>query len=36
MLLRRQLKQYELESLGDPINLPIPVLDQLKLSRDEW
>ena len=36
MLLRKQLKQYELETLGDPINIPRGILKQLNISLDEW
>lgn len=36
MLLRRQLKQYELEHLGDPIKVPAAVLQQLNLSDENW
>ena len=32
MVLRKTLKQYELEHLGDPINIPRSVLDQFKLD----
>lgn len=36
MLLRKQLKQYELENLGDPINIPRAVLQQMNISLEEW
>lgn len=36
MLLRRVLKQYELETLGDPIKIPLSVLEGLKLSDSDW
>lgn len=36
MIIRRNLKQYELEALGDPIRLPRDVLRQLRLTDDDW
>jgi len=36
MVLRKNLKQYELETLGDPIRVPRAILGQLNLSEDEW
>ena len=36
MMLRKQLKQYELESLGDPINLPRSLLASINLTLEEW
>lgn len=36
MILRRQLKRFELEALGDPIRVPARVLKELELSEGEW
>ena len=36
MMLRRNLKQYELEALGDPIRIPQAILNQLHLSEADW
>jgi hypothetical protein len=36
MVLRRSIKQYELETLGDPVRVPRAILAQLKLSEDDW
>ena len=36
MIIRKQLKQYELEHLGDPINIPSKVLADLKLQKEDW
>ena len=36
MVMRKQLKQYELEHLGDSIKVPRNILDQMKLSEDDW
>lgn len=36
MLLRKNIKQYELEHLGDPIPLPKAVLQQLGLANETW
>lgn len=36
MMVRRHLKQYELEHLGDPIRLPKDVLAGMKLSDADW
>jgi hypothetical protein len=36
MVLRNRLKQFELEHLGDPINLPRKVLDAMNLTLDDW
>lgn len=36
MILRKRLKQYELEDLGDPIRIPSQVMRQLGLSNDDW
>ena len=36
MIVRRQLKQYELEQLGDAIRLPRQVMQQMNLSEDDW
>lgn len=36
MILRRNLKQYELETLGDSIPLPQVVLQQLRLTAADW
>jgi hypothetical protein len=36
MMLRKNLKQYELEHLGDPVKLPQPLLAELKLSEGDW
>jgi len=36
MALRKHLKQYELEHLGDPIKIPATVLQQMQLSPDDW
>ncbi len=36
MMLRRNIKQYELEALGDPVKLPQATLAQLHLSDSDW
>lgn len=36
MMIRKNLKQYELEHLGDSIKVPQQVLLQLKLSDTDW
>jgi hypothetical protein len=36
MVLRKTLKQYELEHLGDPINVPKKVLDASNLDPSDW
>ncbi len=36
MLIRRNLKQYELEHLADPIRIPAAVLQQMRLSEQDW
>lgn len=36
MVLRKALKQYELEHLGDPINLPRTIMEQSHLSPEDW
>ena len=37
MVVRKNLKQYELEHLGDPIRIPAEVLRQLNLSEEsDW
>jgi hypothetical protein len=37
MMVRKTLKQYELEHLGDPIKVPAEVLRQLNLSEEsDW
>lgn len=36
MLLRRSLKQYELEQIGDPIRLPKEVMRQMNLTDADW
>lgn len=36
MVMRRTLKQYELESLGDPIRIPKAQLAGMGLSEDDW
>ena len=36
MVLRRSIKQYELETLGDHIRIPRGILGQLKLTEDDW
>lgn len=36
MMVRKNLKQYELEHLGDAIKLPRHVLQQMNLSEDDW
>ena len=36
MLIRRNLKQYELEHLGDPIRVPTRVLAELQLDENDW
>ena len=36
MIIRRSLKQYELETLGDPIKIPPAVLQGMKLSETDW
>ena len=36
MVIRRALKQYELEHLGDPIPLPKSLLDTQKLDPSDW
>ena len=36
MIIRKQLKQYELEHLGDPINVPAAVLQAMKLDQNYW
>ena len=36
MMIRRNLQQYELEHLGDPIRVPPKILADLRLDQDEW
>jgi hypothetical protein len=36
MLVRRNLKQYELEHLGDAIKLPAGLYRELKLEEQDW
>jgi hypothetical protein len=36
MTLRKGLKQYELEYLGDTIKIPRAVLQQQNLTEEEW
>ena len=36
MLMRKALKQYELETLGDPIKIPRDQLSSMKLSEEDW
>jgi hypothetical protein len=36
MVLRKNLKQYELEHLGESIPLPRNVLQPMNLSLDDW
>ncbi|HZP58325.1 MAG TPA: DUF3467 domain-containing protein [Dehalococcoidia bacterium] len=36
MMLRKQLKQFELEHLGDPIRLPREVLSGIGLTEEDW
>jgi len=36
MLIRKNLKQYELEILGDPIRIPDKVLQGMNLSQSDW
>ena len=36
MIIRRTLKQFELESLGDPINIPRSLLQQMNLTVEDW
>lgn len=36
MMLRKQLKQYELEHLGEQIRIPATALQQMKLSEEDW
>lgn len=36
MSLRRALKQYELEHLGDSIKVPRAVMQSLNLSESDW
>ena len=36
MMMRRNLKQYELEHLGEPIRIPRATLQQLNLSEADW
>jgi len=36
MLLRRNLRQYELEQLGDTIRVPRAILSQMSLSEEDW
>jgi len=36
MVMRRNLKQYELEHLGDPIRLPAKLLQQMGLADADW
>lgn len=36
MAIRKTLKQYELENLGDPIKLPLDLLQKMQLSEADW
>jgi hypothetical protein len=36
MLLRKHIRQYELEHLGDPVPLPRDVLQSLRLAEADW
>lgn len=36
MLLRKNLRQYELEHLGDPIRLPRALMEQQSLDEKDW
>ena len=36
LILRKQLKQYELETIGELIRIPRNVLQQMQLSEDDW
>ncbi|MDP2935774.1 MAG: hypothetical protein Q8O86_04720 [Dehalococcoidia bacterium] len=36
MLLKKNLKQFELEHLGDPIKLPKRLLQELNLDEADW
>lgn len=36
MILRKNLKQFELEHLGDPIRIPQRVLRESGLSEEDW
>jgi hypothetical protein len=36
MIMRKSLKQYELESLGDPIKIPRAQLAKMDLTEDDW